>query len=274
MAEERRRGTGWIEVAKDPRQFLALGLCSDAWLSAALPCLLTAQRAANAAGGELVHGDVCCDNLCVSPDRLVPTDWNHPGGGNRALELAFEAPSIRLEGGPLPETLIGDQPSMAALVSGFWACRAGLPPIADAPRVRHLQLRQLRIALPWAIRALGLPELDRQWARDRFAVLAIAHERGEIDDASWHDQVEEIVADSYLASDDPRRQSGKTGDEDEWRWSRELVLDALPNGGTLLDVGCANGYFMESAERWGERARHRRHGVRRRNLAATCSARP
>ena len=61
-----------------------------------------------------------------------------------------------------------------------------------------------------------------------------------------------MIADLYLASADPRAQSGKSGDEAEWRWSRELALDALPDGGSLLDIGCANGYFMESAARWGE----------------------
>src|SRR6185436_16393758 len=30
-----------------------------------------------------------------------------------------------------------------------------------------------------------------------------------------------------------------------------LVLDACPPHATVLDVGCANGYLMESLERWG-----------------------
>ena len=43
-------------------------------------------------------------------------------------------------------------------VAGFFCARAGDPPIPDAPHVRPLQIRQATTALPWAARALGLPE--------------------------------------------------------------------------------------------------------------------
>ena len=36
----------------------------------------------------------------------------------------------------------------------------GIPPIPQAPRVRDVRLSQLRAALPWAARALGLPPPD------------------------------------------------------------------------------------------------------------------
>src|SRR5919108_277017 len=46
---------------------------------------------------------------------------------------------------------------LAAAVAGFFAARAGLPPPPTAPYVRAVQLSQLRAALPWAARELGLP---------------------------------------------------------------------------------------------------------------------
>ena len=46
---------------------------------------------------------------------------------------------------------------MAALISGYFAARAGLPLIPDAPRVRVVQKQQLGVALPWVMRALHLP---------------------------------------------------------------------------------------------------------------------
>ena len=49
---------------------------------------------------------------------------------------------------------------MAAAVSGFFAARAGLPQVLDAPRVRWIQQVQLKMALPWAVRVLDLPPLD------------------------------------------------------------------------------------------------------------------
>jgi 2-polyprenyl-3-methyl-5-hydroxy-6-metoxy-1,4-benzoquinol methylase len=87
--------------------------------------------------------------------------------------------------------------------------------------------------------------------RDIEAELNRAVACGEISEDDWYARVEALVADAYLASDDPRAQSGKSGDEVDWRWSRELVLDACSRDASLLDVGCANGYLMESLERWG-----------------------
>jgi hypothetical protein len=45
-------------------------------------------------------------------------------------------------------------------VSGFFAARAGLPDIPQAPFVRRLQREQLSTALPWVQRVLNLPPLD------------------------------------------------------------------------------------------------------------------
>ncbi|MGI8639393.1 MAG: sensor histidine kinase [Pyrinomonadaceae bacterium] len=63
------------------------------------------------------------------------------------------------EGGPEPEKILPDAPEVAAWVSGFFAARAGLPEISDAPRVRLVQRQQMETALPWAVRALDLPPL-------------------------------------------------------------------------------------------------------------------
>jgi hypothetical protein len=49
-----------------------------------------------------------------------------------------------------------DAPEIAAWLAGFFAARAGLPIIPDAPLVRRVQREQLSTALPWAQRALGL----------------------------------------------------------------------------------------------------------------------
>jgi SAM-dependent methyltransferase len=255
LEADRGRVAGWLNVEREPGPFLSLGLCSEAWLSEALPSLLLAQDLALLAGSELVHGDLRSDNLCFLPERVVLVDWNCAQRGNAAFDRAALAPSLRLEGGPLPDELVHGDGALAALICGFFAANAGLRPIPDAPMVRWIQLRQLRIALPWAARALGLPPPDLRWARSATARLDAALARGEIDEARWYEATEEVIGDQYLASDDPRAQSGRSGDEVDWHWSRELILDALPPGQRqhrLLDVGAANGYLMESLERWGQ----------------------
>jgi len=68
--------------------------------------------------------------------------------------------------------------------------------------------------------------------------------------AEWQEQVSAALADAYLADDDPRWQSGFDGDERSWREARSLVLLAAPTSGTFLDVGCANGYLLQSLASW------------------------
>lgn len=157
LALSRPRLASWAHVADDPRPFLALGLCSSAWLEMALPSLLAADAAAVLDGDSLVHLDVRSDNLCFVGDRVVLVDWNFACRGNAALDVAAWLPSLAAEGGPDPMTIMPDEPALAALMSGFFAARAGLPPPAGAPRVRAVQLSQLKTALPWAAASLGLP---------------------------------------------------------------------------------------------------------------------
>jgi hypothetical protein len=50
---------------------------------------------------------------------------------------------------------------------------------------------------------------------------------------------------AYLRETDPVRQSGFGGGHERWHMERTLVLDAVPDDGDFLDVGCANGYLLE-----------------------------
>jgi aminoglycoside phosphotransferase (APT) family kinase protein len=157
-AVEWRDAGSWEVVSREPQPFLSLGLCTRAWLDAALPTLLAATEAAPFAGDALLHFDVRSDNICLRADRAVFVDWNWVAVGNPAVDVAGWLPSLASEGGELPRVPEADP--FAAWVSGFFAARAGLPPPATALRVREVQLAQLREALPWAVQVFGLPPLD------------------------------------------------------------------------------------------------------------------
>jgi len=148
---------GWREVAEDPEPFLSLGMCDSRWLERALPTLLAAADSAPVKGDRLLHLDVRSDNLCFAGDRTLFVDWNHASLGNPEVDMAFLMPSMVSEGGPPLETVATVAPEMTAVVAGFFAKYAGLPPVPGAPGIREVQRTQLEVALPWAIRSLGLP---------------------------------------------------------------------------------------------------------------------
>ncbi len=153
--------TGWAFVAKDAVPLLSLGLCTRAWLDRALPTLIGAADPLLLDGTALLHADVRSDNLCFRDGATVLVDWNHTSVGNAEIDVAFLLPSLHLEGGPAPDKVAPHMtPGMAAHVAGYFASRAGLPAPSTAPLVRHIQRRQLEVALPWAAALLDLPPPD------------------------------------------------------------------------------------------------------------------
>jgi thiamine kinase-like enzyme len=151
----------WDRIAADPEPFLALGLCSREWLAGALHTLAAAAEAAPLGGDVLVHTDIRSDNLAFADGRAKLVDWNWASAGHPKLDLACWLPSLHAEGGPPPEALMSEGGAeLAAMLAGVWGAGAGLPPPPTAPDVRAAQLTQLRVALPWAARQLGLEDIS------------------------------------------------------------------------------------------------------------------
>ncbi len=147
----------WQMVADDPQPFLSIGIADAKWLEAALPVLIKYEESCATDGDSLTHWDLRSDNICITPERAIFIDWNGACLSNPKLDLGCWLPSLQYESGVEPEKILPDAPEIAAWVSGFFAARAGLPEISDAPRVRSVQKQQMKTALPWAARALDLP---------------------------------------------------------------------------------------------------------------------
>jgi hypothetical protein len=154
--------SGWATVARDPRAFLSLGLCSRAWLERSLERLVQVEAVADVSGESFLHLDVRSDNLCFDGPRVVLVDWNLAAIGNPRIELIGWLPSLSVEGGPAPDQLTGpgDAP-LVVITAGHFAARAGLPPSSPTSRARISQLMQLKPSLSWACRLVGLDPPDR-----------------------------------------------------------------------------------------------------------------
>jgi hypothetical protein len=96
--------------------------------------------------------------------------------------------------------------------------------------------------------------IERGWRE--LAAIDEALERGEIDEAGWHLAVAAIVVPAYLSAETPWEQSGKSGDLAGWERGRRPIMDAVDRDGTFLDVGCANGFLMESVRAWAAEDGH------------------
>jgi aminoglycoside phosphotransferase (APT) family kinase protein len=153
--------SGWAQIAADPSAFVRLGIASPRWVRSCVQVLRDAADAASYRGTAFLHMDVRSDNVCLQGERVVLVDWNWAVRGPAELDLACWLPSLRLEGGPPPEQVSPGLGGYAAAVASYLATAAAQPPVPDSPRLRHGQLDQLKIALPWACRDLGLPEPDR-----------------------------------------------------------------------------------------------------------------
>jgi hypothetical protein len=156
LADQDESFRSWQKIAADPGPFLSLGLCTAQEFDAAIDRITEAELAFELAGDSLLHLDLRSDNLFLFEDHVVLVDWNWACRGNPLVDLAFWAPSLGMEGGPLPDVLLPDAPEAAASVSGFFAHGATLPADNVPVGVRAFQLRQAEVAIPWVLRALGV----------------------------------------------------------------------------------------------------------------------
>jgi hypothetical protein len=157
-------GLRWAQIAGNPDAFLNLGVCSWAWLEANAVWLMDAESRADLRGKSVVHNDLWAGNVCFADGQAKLVDWATAARGNPDLDMAFAILSVIAEGGRLPDRhLLNDEGAWAARMAGHNAVEATLPLPAWAAAdstLRTDQLRDMRVALAWAARVLGMAPLD------------------------------------------------------------------------------------------------------------------
>jgi hypothetical protein len=158
---ERDRTTinGWRSLAR----MTAAPDGLDQWSRRHLDALADLEALCPAAldqGDTLVHGDVRSDNVLLTESGAVFIDWPHASKGTALSDLVGWAPSVALEGGPAPETLLGryqtttrwDDAATTAIVAGvagYFTSHALLPAPPGLVNVREFQDAQGVVARAW-----------------------------------------------------------------------------------------------------------------------------
>jgi aminoglycoside phosphotransferase (APT) family kinase protein len=160
----------WREDFDKWRGAAAAGLASrlGGWPGRNLDRLaaLEPEWEAAATGDTLLHMDLRADNLLVTPDRVWVVDWPHAARGAPLLDLVGLAPSVAMQGGPEPTTLLSlsatgrraDRDALTALVcavAGYFVVTALLPAPIGLPTVRAFQAAQGEVAIRWLAELTG-----------------------------------------------------------------------------------------------------------------------
>ena len=87
----------------------------------------------------------------------------------------------------------------------------------------------------------GLPPDELEGLKERgwrqVAAIDEALARGEIGEDDWHRAMADLIVPAYLAGDNPRAQSGHSGDAVRWEGARRLLLDAVDGEAAVSSWG-------------------------------------
>jgi aminoglycoside phosphotransferase (APT) family kinase protein len=157
-----RLGQSWQLVA----EALAAGTddlaAADPWARGNLGALVELEHgfAAAVEGTSLAHGDIRADNILLTPDRVVFVDWPWACLSQPWFDLVGMLPSVAMQGGPEPETVLETHPlaagadpqaitTVVAALAGFWTYLGRQPDPPGLPTVRAFQRAQAGVTLDW-----------------------------------------------------------------------------------------------------------------------------
>lgn len=124
------------------------------------------QLPAAVRGETLLHVDLRADNILIAGDRVVIVDWPYACVGAAWIDLAAMAPSVAMQGGPDPDTLLMRHPAarsadpeaittVIAAFAGFFLARAARPDPPGLPTLRAFQQAQGEVSREWLARRTG-----------------------------------------------------------------------------------------------------------------------
>lgn len=153
---------GWRQLAESQRRGEHGAAGVDPWALRHLADLVVLEAGwGNAAAGTtLAHADLRADNLLLTEDRVVMVDWPWACVAAPWFDLLAMLPSIRMQGGPAPETLFERHPvtqnadpgavtAVLAALAGFFVRQSLLPAPPGLPTLRAFQDAHGRAALQW-----------------------------------------------------------------------------------------------------------------------------
>jgi hypothetical protein len=76
---------------------------------------------------------------------------------------------------------------------------------------------------------------------------------GRMDQRAWNERTRRLLEESYLQAGTGPGGSGCGHDEAGWERRRRPLVEAFDRSGSWLDVGCANGYLLETLPVWAAR---------------------
>ena len=113
-----------------------------------------------------MHADLRADNLLLTEDKVYVVDWPWACTAQPWFDLIAMLPSIGMQGGPAPETIVRTHPvtktadpdaitAVVAAITGYFIDRSRQPPPPGLPTVREFQRGQGQIALDWLQERVG-----------------------------------------------------------------------------------------------------------------------
>jgi len=161
-ARFRHLGRGWQQLAAASSAGDGELADLDPWARTRMRDLASLETgwAAAVEGSTLAHGDLRADNILLARDMVVFVDWPWACIAQPWFDLVTMLPSVALNGGPPPESVLAAHPvardadpggvtAVVAALAGMFTYLGRQPDPPGLPTVRAFQRAHGEVALAW-----------------------------------------------------------------------------------------------------------------------------